>query len=134
MNANERSTTSIDRALGMRVRSRRLEIGMSQEALAAALGVTFQQVQKYEKGVNRIAASRLFMMARALDQPIDRFFDRLDAKAVRLSAADQALATSDGVELAQLFARIKSKDARRSILDLTKLVSEAKSPIGQVRP
>ena len=64
---DERAANAVDRKLGQRVRSRRLEIGMSQERLAELLGVTFQQVQKYEKGVNRVAASTLIRVARALD-------------------------------------------------------------------
>src|SRR5215468_7883439 len=72
---DERAANAVDRRLGQRVRTRRLEIGMSQERLAEILGVTFQQVQKYEKGVNRIAASRLFDISSALDMPIARFFE-----------------------------------------------------------
>src|ERR1700752_3904121 len=75
--SNERAANAIDRRLGQRVRTRRLEIGMSQEKLAEILGVTFQQVQKYEKGVNRIAASRLFDISSALDMTIARFFEGL---------------------------------------------------------
>ena len=74
---DERAANAVDRKIGQRVRSRRLEIGMSQERLAELLGVTFQQVQKYEKGVNRIAASRLYDIAAALDMPAARFFEGL---------------------------------------------------------
>ncbi len=77
---DERAANAIDRKIGQRVRSRRLEIGMSQERLAELLGVTFQQVQKYEKGVNRIAASRLFDIAAALDLPAARFFEGLASR------------------------------------------------------
>ncbi len=70
-----RTANIVDRQLGERVRCRRLELGMSQDRLAELLGVTFQQVQKYEKGVNRIAASRLFDISHALDVPIESFFD-----------------------------------------------------------
>lgn len=68
-----REATNLDVQIGARVRACRLEQGVSQERLAEALGVTFQQVQKYEKGVNRIAASRLFDIAKALKLPIRRF-------------------------------------------------------------
>lgn len=74
---SERSATANDRRIGARVRARRLEIGMSQERLAELLGVTFQQVQKYEKGVNRIAASRLFDIAAALNLPVGAFYEGL---------------------------------------------------------
>lgn len=83
--ADDRATNAVDRKIGERVRSRRLEIGMSQERLADLIGVTFQQVQKYEKGVNRIAASRLFDISLALDLPVSRFFENLVA--VRASVA-----------------------------------------------
>lgn len=73
----ERAANAVDRKIGQKVRSRRLEIGMSQEKLAELIGVTFQQVQKYEKGVNRIAASRLFDISLALDLPVSRFFENL---------------------------------------------------------
>jgi transcriptional regulator with XRE-family HTH domain len=73
----QRATKAVDEHIGRRVRERRLEIGMSQEHLAELLGVTFQQIQKYEKGVNRVAASRLYDMTGALDVDIAYFFDGL---------------------------------------------------------
>lgn len=72
--SDERAATQFDKALGGKVRARRLEIGMSQEALAEELGITFQQVQKYEKGVNRVAAGRLWDIAKVLKQPVTAFF------------------------------------------------------------
>ena len=74
---DERSANVIDRKLGQCLRTRRLEIGMSQERLAELLGITFQQVQKYEKGVNRIAASRLWDISKAIELPVHRFFEGL---------------------------------------------------------
>lgn len=76
VNINPRSATAIDRGIGERIRARRLEIGMSQEKLADAIGVTFQQVQKYEKGVNRVAASTLFAIAQALGAKLVSFFPK----------------------------------------------------------
>ena len=69
-----RNATEIDQYVGSRMRVRRIEIGMSQEALGDQLGVTFQQVQKYERGANRISASRLFFLANALGVPIGFFY------------------------------------------------------------
>jgi len=69
---------AVDAFIGARVRLRRLMLGMSQEELSNQLGVTFQQIQKYEKGVNRISASRLFELSHALDVPVQFFFDGLD--------------------------------------------------------
>lgn len=70
---------TLDAYIGARVRMRRLMLHMSQEALSGQLGVTFQQVQKYEKGLNRISASRLFELAQALRVPVGYFYDGLDA-------------------------------------------------------
>jgi transcriptional regulator with XRE-family HTH domain len=128
---DERAANAIDRKLGQRVRSRRLEIGMSQERLAEKLGVTFQQVQKYEKGVNRIAASRLYDIASALDQPVARFFEGLTGGrgAAGVSEAakdyiDDALATPEGAQLMALFASIKSQKVRRRVVELVKALTE----------
>jgi transcriptional regulator with XRE-family HTH domain len=127
---DERAATSIDRKLGQRVRSRRLEIGMSQERLAELLGVTFQQVQKYEKGVNRIAASRLYDIASALQQPVSRFFEGLSqGRAAGVAEAkqdyiDDALATPEGAQLMSVFASIKSQRVRRKVVDLVRTLAE----------
>ena len=127
---DERAATSIDRKLGQRVRSRRLEIGMSQERLAELLGVTFQQVQKYEKGVNRIASSRLFDIASALQQPVSRFFEGLShARGAGVAEGkpdyiDDALATPEGSQLMSVFASIKSQRVRRKVVDLVRTLAE----------
>ena len=122
--SDERATNEIDQRLGQRVRARRLQIGMSQEGLADLLGVTFQQVQKYEKGVNRIAASRLFDFAAALDVSVARFFEGLAPRGASGVAHEDeglvqdALSTPLGIQLAVLFASIKSVKTRRRVLDL----------------
>jgi transcriptional regulator with XRE-family HTH domain len=127
---DERAANAIDRKLGQRVRTRRLEIGMSQERLAELLGVTFQQVQKYEKGVNRIAASRLHDIATALDLPVARFFEGMAAARAggvaesSRSYIDDALATPDGAQLMALFASIKSPKVRKRVLELVKALTE----------
>ncbi|HYD73744.1 MAG TPA: helix-turn-helix transcriptional regulator [Candidatus Binatia bacterium] len=127
---DERAANAIDRKLGQRVRTRRLEIGMSQERLAELLGVTFQQVQKYEKGINRIAASRLFDISAALDMPIGRFFEGLPgrgAAGVAEAAKDyigEALATPEGAQLMALFASIKSVKVRRRVIELVRALTE----------
>jgi transcriptional regulator with XRE-family HTH domain len=134
---DERAATSIDRKLGQRVRSRRLEIGMSQERLAELLGVTFQQVQKYEKGVNRIAASRLFDIASALQQPVSRFFEGLShGRAAGVAEAkqdyiDDALATPEGAQLMSVFASIKSQRVRRKVVDLVRTLAEEATEAGK---
>jgi len=123
--SEERSANAVDRRLGQRLRTRRLEIGMSQERLAEILGITFQQVQKYEKGINRIASSRLFDISAALDMSVARFFERIGA-AKSKSATDgessihDALATPEGMQLVSLFASIKSQKVRRRVVDLVR--------------
>ncbi len=127
---DERAANAIDRKIGQRVRTRRLEIGMSQERLAEMLGVTFQQVQKYEKGVNRIAASRLHDISSALDMPVARFFEGMAtgrAAGVAETArdyVDDVLATPEGAQLMALFAAIKSTRVRRRVVELVRALSE----------
>jgi transcriptional regulator with XRE-family HTH domain len=119
--------------LGQKLRARRIEIGLSQERLADLLGVTFQQVQKYEKGVNRIAASRLFHISAALDVPVGYFFEGLSlthpdgvAEDAHEGLVMDALAMPESLRLLTLFASIKSVRLRRRVLDLLRaLVDES---------
>lgn len=125
---DERAANAIDRKVGQRVRTRRLEIGMSQERLAELLGVTFQQVQKYEKGVNRIAVSRLWDISVALEMPVSKFFETVSvARGVaegRQEYVDDALATPEGAQLMAMFASIKSQKLRRKVLELVRTLTE----------
>lgn len=123
---DERAATKVDVKIGMRLRARRLTIGMSQERLAELLGVTFQQVQKYEKGVNRIAASRLLDIAVAVGMPIETFFEGLSPQLKTddgANALERSMSTPEGVEMAALFSRIKGKSVRRRVLDLARAVA-----------
>jgi transcriptional regulator with XRE-family HTH domain len=117
----------IDKHVGARLRMQRMLIGMSQEKLGDALGITFQQIQKYEKGANRIGASRLQELARILNVPPAFFFE--DAPPGAAPAAGFAepntssylvdfLSTSEGLQLNKAFALIRDSRVRRSILDL----------------
>ncbi len=126
---DERAANALDRRIGQRVRARRLEIGMSQERLAELLGITFQQVQKYEKGVNRIAASRLFDISSALDLPVGSFFEGVLGRGAGVAEeseryVDDALATPEGVQLMALFASIKNVKVRRRVVELVKALAE----------
>jgi transcriptional regulator with XRE-family HTH domain len=116
-----------DKYVGSRVRMRRLMLGMSQGTLADQLGLTFQQVQKYEKGVNRISASRLQQMCHILQVPVPFFFDGAPhiagdcgkgAKAPLPPYVSDFLATSDGLALVRAFMRIGAPALRRSIVRL----------------
>ena len=117
-----------DKHVGARVRMRRMMLSMSQEKLGDALGLTFQQVQKYEKGANRIGASRLQQIAHILQVPVAFFFEGgptmagqpVDGMGEAPSPAyvSDFLATSDGLALTKAFMRIKDPKLRRRIVDL----------------
>lgn len=116
-----------DRHVGSRVRMRRMMLGMSQEKLGDALDLTFQQVQKYEKGTNRIGASRLQQIAHFLQVPVSFFFEGAPDLPGNPSGMSEApspayvsdfLATSDGLALTKAFMRIKDSKLRRRIVDL----------------
>jgi len=124
--SDERSAGAVDKIIGDRVRVRRIEIGMSQERLAELLGVTFQQVQKYEKGVNRIASSRLLDISAALDVPVASFFSGLKGSEPRGGAEEMsaALDLPGARELLRRYAALKSPRLRRQILELVHAIGE----------
>jgi transcriptional regulator with XRE-family HTH domain len=119
----------IDKHVGGRVRMRRLMLDMSQEKLGGALGLTFQQVQKYEKGVNRIGAGRLQQLAVILGVPVAFFFEGATTSAAPSSRAhsegltpaqlDEFLTTSEGLALIKAFLQIEDSDIRRCIVNLS---------------
>jgi transcriptional regulator with XRE-family HTH domain len=130
----------VDVHVGSRLRLRRTLLGMSQEKLATAIGLTFQQVQKYERGANRIGASRLFELARVLDVPISFFFE--DAPNENAVASAHGMAPSVGedgqsafdgdplsrretLELVRAYYRITDPKVRRRIFDLTKAMAQS---------
>jgi transcriptional regulator with XRE-family HTH domain len=121
----------IDRHVGSRVRMRRMIVGMSQEKLGEALGLTFQQVQKYEKGTNRIGASRLQQIAKVLGVPIEFFFEGApNVSSQGVVASDVApgyvadfLSTSEGVQLTRAFVRITDPKIRRRLISLVKAMA-----------
>jgi len=118
----QKSPNPIDRHIGSRVRARRIMLGMSQEKLAEALGLTFQQVQKYEKGANRIGASRLLHIAGILDVNIEFFFE--GAPGLRRhgfpgdSMMAEFLTCPESDRLVRSFLRLKDGEARRKVADL----------------
>jgi transcriptional regulator with XRE-family HTH domain len=106
-------------------------IGMSQERLGDLLGLTFQQVQKYEKGVNRIGAGRLFEMARILNVPVDFFYEGVNAHTGQAGAADgesapvmEFVSSGEGLQLSLAFMKIKDAKVRKRVLDLVKSLAE----------
>jgi transcriptional regulator with XRE-family HTH domain len=120
----------VDTHVGSRVRLRRMLLGMSQERLGDAMGLTFQQVQKYEKGVNRIGASRLFHISRILDVPVQFFFEeapQLNGPAVAGMAEPESqtfilefLNSREGLELNRAFVKIGDAKVRKSVVDLVR--------------
>lgn len=129
----------IDIHVGSRVRLRRTLLGMSQEKLGEAIGLTFQQVQKYERGANRIGASRLYDLSRVLDVPVSFFFDDIkpETAAARIEgaaeSAEQAAARHEPdpmmrretLELVRAYYRIPDAQIRRRLFDLTKAIANA---------
>ena len=132
----KKTPNAIDRHVGSRLRMRRVLMGMSQERLGEHLGVTFQQVQKYEKGMNRMGASRLQHASRALEVPVEYFFrDAPQFDAGQSSVAPTGLSdgkigegnyvadflsSNEGIELNQAFVRIKDRKLRRRIVELVR--------------
>lgn len=125
----KKAPNPIDKHVGSRVRMRRMMIGMSQEKLGEKLGITFQQIQKYEKGTNRVGASRLQQIATSLSVPPSFFFEGApvpDASEGGSGFSEPSspayvsdfLATSDGLALTKAFMKIKDPKVRRRIVDL----------------
>jgi transcriptional regulator with XRE-family HTH domain len=127
-----KAATAIDKHVGRRVRMRRMLIGMTQEKLGEALGLTFQQVQKYEKGTNRIGASRLHQIASILGVPVEFFYEGAPAIGGKVSASElpasygsEFLATPEGVQLMKAFTRIRNERVRRRVIDLLLALGES---------
>ena len=115
----------IDAQVGNRVRIRRMLIGMSQEKLGDLLGLTFQQVQKYEKGVNRIGAGRLFEIARILGVPIDFFYDGVaSAEGAAAPPVMEFVSSGEGLQLSLAFMKIRDPKVRKRVLDLVKSLAD----------
>lgn len=131
---NARRANSMDVHVGTRVRLRRMLLGMSQEKLGEQLGLTFQQVQKYEKGVNRIGAGRLHELGLVLGVPVQFFYEQAPGGVTEHGFAEQPadsyvvdfLSSREGLELNKAFVRITDARVRRTILDLVRsLAGEA---------
>jgi transcriptional regulator with XRE-family HTH domain len=128
----DRSPNAVDSHVGSRIRARRRELHISQERLAEALGLTFQQVQKYEKAANRVSASKLFEIAAALRTSVSFFFEGLATEPGEVGGVAEEggefvhdfIMTPEGLELAAWFPKIKSRRQRRRILDLVKAMAE----------
>jgi transcriptional regulator with XRE-family HTH domain len=119
----------VDRHVGLRIRMRRKELGISQERLAESIGLTFQQVQKYERAANRVSASKLWEMSRALSTNISYFYEGLGdvieppGSNLPRETMQDFLLTPEGIELAAIFPKIAKGRLRRKILDLVRAMA-----------
>ena len=127
----------VDKYVGSRVRMRRIMLGMSQEKLGEALGLTFQQVQKYEKGTNRVGASRIQQIAEILQVPVSFLFEGGPTGTAKADGSSEAtspsyvsdfLATTEGLSLTRAFTRISDTKLRRSIVDLVEHIAAHENP------
>ncbi len=135
----DRGPRPVDAHVGRRVRLRRTLLGMSQEKLGKELGLTFQQVQKNERGTNRIGASRLYELSKVLDVPVSYFFDDMPpevagkrpgrpagmAEAAGAAYEADTLAKRETLELVRAYYRIKHEKVRKRIFELTKALAKA---------
>jgi len=128
----KKSPNPIDKHVGARVRMRRMMISMSQEKLGEKLGITFQQIQKYEKGTNRIGASRLQQIANVLGVPVSFFFEGAPvpdgspggfSESASPAYVSDFLATSDGLALTKAFMKVADSKVRRRIVDLVEAIA-----------
>ena len=135
----KKQANPIDAQVGNRVRIRRMLIGMSQEKLGDLLGLTFQQVQKYEKGVNRIGAGRLFEVAQILGVPIDFFYEGVGAATEGRSGVSESesappvmefVSSGEGPQLSLAFMKIKDPKVRKRVLDLVKSLAQEENSEG----
>jgi transcriptional regulator with XRE-family HTH domain len=122
----------VDKYVGSRIRMRRIMLGMSQEKLGESLGLTFQQIQKYEKGTNRVGASRLQQISEILQVPVSFLFEGGPGGSINANGLSEApspayvsdfLATSEGLALTRAFTRIADSKLRRSIVDLVEQIA-----------
>jgi transcriptional regulator with XRE-family HTH domain len=126
--AQEKIIQVVDQEVGARVRLRRKLIGMSQEKLAAEIGVTFQQVQKYEKGTNRIGSSRMHQISVALGVSVTSLFgdgDGLSPSGIDPFGSEDSVISKDGIDLNKAFLKIKDTGIRKSVIELVVSLSKA---------
>jgi transcriptional regulator with XRE-family HTH domain len=143
MKPHEFAPNPVDRHVGLRIRMRRKELGFSQERLAQAIGLTFQQVQKYERAANRVSASTLWAVSHVLAVPVSYFYEGMGDMESQASSSARGtiqdfLMTPEGLELATNFPRIRGAQMRRKVLDLVRaMVAEpdlAKAPERSLDP
>lgn len=131
----KKNPNPVDVHVGHRIRMRRVLMGMSQEKLGEQLGLTFQQVQKYEKGSNRVSASRLHQISQILGVPVAFFFDDLPSSGGAAGFSEggsetrifEFLNTSEGLQLNKAFSEIRDQSVRRKLIELAKTLSDSQN-------
>jgi len=125
---SQRTPDSVDRHVGSRVRRRRLIVGMSQEKLGEALGLTFQQVQKYEKGANRIGSGRLQQIAQTLQVPISYFYDgQGEDGSPRSPTPTELVVDKDSADLLKAFNSLGDQTMRQALLNMAQAAAAARA-------
>ena len=146
-NNSARKPNPVDIHVGGRIRLRRMMNGLSQEKLGDQMGLTFQQIQKYEKGINRVGASRLFRLASVLEVPVSYFFDDLETDEVNVPQSGFAepgsqsfvlefLSSREGLELNKAFVRVTDPQVRRRVIDLVRSLAaeQTENMVSDVNP
>jgi transcriptional regulator with XRE-family HTH domain len=119
MSSNKRNTADAESVIGERIRLRRIQVGMSQDQLGKALGVTFQQIQKYEKGANRVSAGRIVKIAEALECSVMTFFEGLDRiDAPTSTPFTRFISSKDGIAIIEAMLKIRTHELRRTVIDI----------------
>jgi transcriptional regulator with XRE-family HTH domain len=138
--SDTKRTEPVDTYVGSRLRLQRTLMGMSQEKLGNSVGLTFQQIQKYERGLNRIGASRLYQFCKALDVPVSFFFDEMpgdmgsqpfSTSQVQKATYDEDMSRRETLELVRAYYRIDNRNTRKRIYELVKAVGAGEIPVSE---
>ncbi|WP_135079304.1 helix-turn-helix transcriptional regulator [Terasakiella sp. SH-1] len=119
---NKKRADDVDRFVGEKIRERRIMLGLTQQELAKGIGVTYQQAHKYEQGVNRVSAGRLFEIARMLNTPVEFFFEGVGGEAPRESNPRERM----GLELSRHFSMIRNEKHQEAISSLARALADEK--------
>ena len=138
--SDTKRTEPVDSYVGSRLRLQRTLMGMSQEKLGNSVGLTFQQIQKYEHGLNRIGASRLYQFCKVLDVPVSFFFDEMpgdmgsqpfSTSQVQKATYDEDMSRRETLELVRAYYRIDNRNTRKRIYELVKAVGAGEIPVSE---
>ncbi|SCA57939.1 Uncharacterized HTH-type transcriptional regulator Smed_0045 [Candidatus Terasakiella magnetica] len=119
---NKKRADDVDRFVGEKIRERRIMLGLTQQELAKGIGVTYQQAHKYEQGVNRVSAGRLFEIARMLNTPVEFFFDGVGGETQRETNPRERM----GLELSRHFSMIRNEKYQEAISSLARALADEK--------